>query len=293
MITHCSHRWCCCSAMRSCWSAAASRRRSRAARHADPSTEVSEHAGARVEAAALYELLSPSLFGGRRVIVIRPAQDLRAPAIEVLGDAARGAAIPRSPSCSTTPGWPRARRCSIWLASSTRHRIVCAKLTRAEERLDFVRGEVRRAGATITPEAAANLLDAVGSDLRELATVSAQLAADSGGRIDADTVAEYHRGRAEVSGFAVADLTVAGESGQGARGAALGAVGRRAAGGDRRCDRRRGPLGGQGPRGRPGQSERPGADARHAAVEGPPGPVAGARLGRRGLAPGADRRWPR
>ena len=47
-------------------------------------------------------------------------------------------------------------------------RIVFAKLTRAEERLDFVRGEVRRAGASISPEAAANLLDAVGSDLREV-----------------------------------------------------------------------------------------------------------------------------
>jgi DNA polymerase-3 subunit delta len=94
------------------------------------------------------------------------------------------------------------------------HRINCAKLTRAEERLDFVRSEVRRAGASITAEAAANLLDAVGSDLRELAMVSAQLAADSGGRIEADTVAEYHRGRAEVSGFAVADLTMSGEPGK-------------------------------------------------------------------------------
>ncbi len=92
------------------------------------------------------------------------------------------------------------------------HRIACAKLTRADERLDFIRAEVRRAGATISPDAAANLLDAVGSDLRELAIVSAQLAADSGGRIDADTVAAYHQGRAEVSGFAVADLAVAGDS---------------------------------------------------------------------------------
>ena len=48
-----------------------------AARQADPATEVSEHVGAALEASALYELLSPSLFGGRRVVVIRQAHDLQ------------------------------------------------------------------------------------------------------------------------------------------------------------------------------------------------------------------------
>jgi DNA polymerase-3 subunit delta len=88
--------------------------------------------------------------------------------------------------------------------------INCAKLTRAEERLEFVRAEVRRSGGSITPDAVAALVDAVGSDLRELAAVSAQLVSDSGGRIDANRVGAYHKGRAEVTGFAVADLAVAG-----------------------------------------------------------------------------------
>jgi DNA polymerase III subunit delta len=182
-----------------------------AARRADPDTEVSEQAGGSVEASALYELLSPSLFGGRRVIVIRLAQDLRAPVIEML------TTLLATPDPEITvvlhhTGVAKGKAVLDLARKLGAHRIVCAKLTRAEERLDFVRSEVRRAGATITAEAAANLLDAVGSDLRELATVSAQLASDSGGRIDADTVAAYHRGRAEVSGFAVADLTVSGES---------------------------------------------------------------------------------
>jgi DNA polymerase-3 subunit delta len=59
----------------------------------------------------------------------------------------------------------------------------------------------------------AALLDAVGSDLRELAAVSAQLVSDSGGDVDIDLVRAYHRGRAEVSGFAVSDLAVVGRSG--------------------------------------------------------------------------------
>jgi DNA polymerase III subunit delta len=90
--------------------------------------------------------------------------------------------------------------------------VSCARLTRAEERLDFLRGEVRRAGGTISPDAAGLMLDAVGSDLRELATAAAQLVGDSGGQIDARSVAAYHRGRAEVSGFAVADRAVIGDS---------------------------------------------------------------------------------
>ncbi len=89
--------------------------------------------------------------------------------------------------------------------------ISCAKLTRPDERLEFVRNEVRRARGTISADAAAALVDAVGSDLRELAAVAAQLVADSDGRVDAALVAAYHEGRAEVSGFTVADLAVTGD----------------------------------------------------------------------------------
>ncbi|MDT4962469.1 MAG: polymerase subunit delta [Pseudonocardiales bacterium] len=91
--------------------------------------------------------------------------------------------------------------------------ISCAKLTRADERIDFVRAEVRRLGGTIGPDAVAALVDAVGSDLRELAAVAGQLVSDSGGRVDVDLVRAYHRGRAEVTGFAVSDLAMVGNSG--------------------------------------------------------------------------------
>jgi DNA polymerase-3 subunit delta len=57
------------------------------------------------------------------------------------------------------------------------------------------------------------LLDAVGNDLRELASACSQLVADTGGRVGDAAVARYHRGRAEVSGFNVADRTVEGRLG--------------------------------------------------------------------------------
>jgi DNA polymerase-3 subunit delta len=70
---------------------------------------------------------------------------------------------------------------------------------------------VRQAGGRITGEALGLLMDAVGSDLRELAAAASQLASDSGGQIDADAVRRFHRGRAEVPGFAVAEKAITGD----------------------------------------------------------------------------------
>jgi DNA polymerase-3 subunit delta len=89
-------------------------------------------------------------------------------------------------------------------------KISCPKVTKQGDRIGFVRAEVRRAGGSITEGAARVLLDAVGTDLRELASACSQLVSDTSGRVDDAAVARYHRGRAEVSGFMVADRTVEG-----------------------------------------------------------------------------------
>lgn len=88
--------------------------------------------------------------------------------------------------------------------------IGCARLTKASERAEFVRDEVRRAGGRIAPDAVLAVVDSVGSDLRELAATANQLAADSGGNVTVEVVRAYHRGRAEVTGFAVSDHAVSG-----------------------------------------------------------------------------------
>jgi DNA polymerase-3 subunit delta len=87
----------------------------------------------------------------------------------------------------------------------------CNKITRYEERADFVRGEVRRAGGRIAPGAVGVLIEAVGSELRELAAAAGQLVADTGGTVDEPAVRRYYRGRAEATGFAVADKVIAGD----------------------------------------------------------------------------------
>lgn len=173
--------------------------------------ELTERAGTEIEGPELHELLGPSLFGGARVVVIRTAQDVRVAALAVL------APYLDDPTEDTTlvlhhAGGAKGKALLEAARRTGALEIPCTKLTRPDERADFVRAEVRRAGGRIAPEAVGVLVDAVGSDLRELAAVAAQLVSDSGGTVDVDLVRAYHTGRAEVSGFAVADLAVVGNA---------------------------------------------------------------------------------
>ena len=67
------------------------------------------------------------------------------------------------------------------------------------------------AGGRITPDAVSALVDAVGDDLRQLSAAASQLVSDFGGTIDADAVARFHHGQAEVTGFTVAERVLVGD----------------------------------------------------------------------------------
>jgi DNA polymerase-3 subunit delta len=183
-----------------------------AARRADPGVVETEVAGGELEGAELHEMLGPSLFGDARLLVVRTAQDVRVAAAAVLTPYLR---VPAEGSVIVLQHAGGAKGKAILDAARKAQalEISCAKLTRPDERAEFVRAEVRRSGGRIAADAVGALLDAVGSDLRELAAVSAQLVSDSGGDVGVDLVRAYHRGRAEVSGFAVSDLAVVGRAG--------------------------------------------------------------------------------
>ena len=182
------------------------------ARAADPDCDIRELAGAAVDPGDVYDLLSPSLFGESRVVVVDRAQEARADTVAAL------TSYLADPADSITlvvvhPGGARGKALVEAMRAAGADVVECRRVTRAEERIEFVRGEISRAGAAITPSAAAALLDAVGGDLRELAAACGQLVFDTGGHVDADAVARYHRGRADVSGFSVADRAVVGDVG--------------------------------------------------------------------------------
>ncbi|PZS32093.1 MAG: DNA polymerase III subunit delta [Pseudonocardiales bacterium] len=185
---------------------------SAAARRRDPTVAETETAGADIAGPELHELVGPSLFGDARLVVILAAQDVKVAALAILRP------YVETPAENTTivlhhVGGAKGKALLDAARKAGALEISCAKLTRPDERIQFVRAEVRRAGGTIGPDAVAALVDAVGSDLRELAAVSGQLVSDSGGQVDVDLVRAYHRGRAEVTGFAVADLAMVGNSG--------------------------------------------------------------------------------
>ncbi|HEY4461387.1 MAG TPA: DNA polymerase III subunit delta [Streptosporangiaceae bacterium] len=183
---------------------------------AGASGDVHDVLAAELAAGELASLTSPSLFGGGGVVVIRSAQDAGK---EVAGEIVRYAAAPAPDVVLilTHAGGAKGKALLTSLTGKTAAApaavIECPKITRFGERLDFVRAEFRRARRPADEGGLRALLDAVGSDLREIAAACSQLAADVDGPIDAAAVGRYYQGRAEASGFSVSDRAVEGKLG--------------------------------------------------------------------------------
>jgi len=170
---------------------------------------VHEVAGGALSPGELTSLTAPSLFGGGCLVVIRDAHNAGKDVAEEL---ARLAAEP-PPDVRlvvTHAGGAKGKALLASLTGNGARVIECPKITRVADRMDFVRGEFRAAGRAIDDGGVRALIDALGSDLREIASASAQLAADTTGAIGQSEVARYYRGRAEASGFSVADRAVEG-----------------------------------------------------------------------------------
>lgn len=179
------------------------------ARARDSDVEVHEMSPSTLAPGGLDELTSPSLFGGGSVVVLRAAQDFGKDLVAEIGRYAKNPADDID-FVVVHAGGAKGKPLLDALTRAGARKVTCQKITKPGERIAFVRAEVRRAGGSIGEDASRNLLDAVGNDLRELAAVCGQLVADTNGRITDEAVARYHRGRAEVSGFNVADRTVEG-----------------------------------------------------------------------------------
>ena len=201
------------SARRNSWSIARVRDLIAAARAAGLGGDVHDLEGAEFGPGDLESLTSPSLFGGGCVLVVRSAQNAGKDAAAELARYAKNPA-PDVVLVLTHAGGAKGKELLAAARAAGARLIECPKLTRFAERLDFIRAEFRRAGRRADDGAARALLDAVGSDLRELAAACDQLAADTDGGIDEAVVARYYRGRAEATGFTVADRAVEGHLAQ-------------------------------------------------------------------------------
>lgn len=163
-----------------------------------------------VGAYELAELLSPSLFAEERIVVLGAAAEAGKDAAAVIESAA--ADLPAGTVLVVVhSGGGRAKSLANQLRSMGAQVHPCARITKVSERADFIRSEFASLRVKVDDETVTALLDAVGSDVRELASACSQLVADTGGAVDAAAVRRYHSGKAEVTGFDIADKAVAGD----------------------------------------------------------------------------------
>ncbi|MBO4260666.1 DNA polymerase III subunit delta, partial [Streptomyces griseorubiginosus] len=180
-----------------------------AAKAADADTDVRDLTPDQLQPGTLAELTSPSLFAERKVVVVRNAQDLSADTVKDV-KAYLGAPAEEITLVLLHAGGAKGKALLDAARKAGAREVACPKMTKPADRLAFVRGEFRAAGRSATPEACQALVDAIGSDLRELASAVSQLVADVEGTIDGAVVGRYYTGRAEASSFEVADRAVEG-----------------------------------------------------------------------------------
>ena len=180
------------------------------ARASDPAAELRRYRPAELTPADLADALSPSLFAEARVIVIQAAheaaKDLAEAIVAHAADPAEGIVL-----VVMHAGGARNKAMADALRKGGATVTTCPQVRWPNERAAFVKAEVRRLGGRLAPGVDEVLVEAVGSDLRELAAAVAQLVADTGGSVDEAAVRRYHRGRAEVFGWDIADLAMVGD----------------------------------------------------------------------------------
>jgi DNA polymerase-3 subunit delta len=158
----------------------------------------------------LAELLSPSLFADERVVVLEAAAEAGKDAVALIADAAADLP-PGTMLVVVHSGGGRAKALADQLKRLGAEVHPCARITKPAERAEFVRREFRELKIKASDDTVTAVLDAVGSDLRELAAACSQLVADTGGQVDAAAVRRYHSGKAEVKGYDIADKAVTGD----------------------------------------------------------------------------------
>lgn len=182
----------------------------RQARQADPEVDVVRASAADLSPGAVAELVSPSLFAPTRVAVVADLDQ----AADDLGEALLAVVSAPPPDCVLVlvhPGGVKNKRLvdGVRRAGAAEER--CEPVKRAEDLLEFVVREVRRHKGQIDQQAAARLVEVLGTDLRGLASMADQLVSDSeDGTVTERQVAAYTEGRADVKGWTIADHTVTG-----------------------------------------------------------------------------------
>jgi DNA polymerase III subunit delta len=183
-----------------------------AVKQADPESELSETTGDQVTMAALGDLAAPSLFSSIRCVVVRELENLPEDAHDGLVEYAAspaddvGLVLVHSGGQKGSGLLNKLRK----LSSVTE---VKSSTLKPSDITRFLVSEVRSHGGRIEDDAAQQLVQAVGQDLRALAGAAHQLTSDFPDQtITESVVRRYFGGRAEVKSFAVADAALYGRT---------------------------------------------------------------------------------
>jgi DNA polymerase-3 subunit delta len=165
---------------------------------------VSTLEASELELGGITDALAPSLFGDSRVIVIKEIQDLPAE----IGEEITSYLEAQDESVELVlwhKGGVKGKALLEKIKKAKPTVIACDVIKKDGEKSDFIRSEFKRLGRTISTEAVQALIDALGSDLRELGGACSQLAADvtAGKMIDETDVMKFQNGRIETTGFDV------------------------------------------------------------------------------------------
>jgi DNA polymerase III subunit delta len=175
-----------------------------------PDAELHDLVAAGLPVGQLADVLAPSLFGAHRLITVSGVHEAAGALVDALTTYAKD---PDPELTLVIIHFGGKRNEALVKAFTAAGAAVdeCPKITSPGDRAAFVRNEVRSLGGRITGDALAALVEAVGNDLRQLSAAAGQLVSDFGGTIDADAVARFHRGQAEVTGFTVAEKVLVGD----------------------------------------------------------------------------------
>jgi DNA polymerase-3 subunit delta len=194
----------------------------RAARAVDASTQVVQVSSQDYTRGDLTVHTSPSLFGERMVVVLLGLEE----AGDDLVTDAKSTVEAGEPDVVLVlrhGGGARAKGLLDAAKKAGAQVHECAAIKSDRDKVTFVEHEFRARRRSVTDEAVQALIDALGSDLRELASACQQLIADTAAPgakpkdlppIDVGVVEQYYGGRVEVTGFKVADAAIAGQTGE-------------------------------------------------------------------------------
>ena len=168
--------------------------------------------GSGLELGRYGEAVAPSLFADKRVVVIKDLQDVVSEVQEEIESLFDHIDV-NLHLIFIHKGGVKGKGLLDKIKKLKPDIVTCEPMKKASDKEEFVRQEFSRQGRKISSGAVTALVDATGSDMRELAAACTQISFDTNAGkavIDEDDIAKYYQGRIEATGFDVADATLAG-----------------------------------------------------------------------------------